>query len=131
VLDRGKLVSLYNLAQAGDEAAMWLYGLGFITNLTGPCCSSSDQLSKPINQFELNFDFRPNAPASPAVAGFGVTGSPLFAAYVGAGTYQINFTVPPKPLGTPACDGRVVTSNLTVTLSGPNSLDAAKVCVNP
>jgi hypothetical protein len=131
VLDCGKLVSLYNLAQAGDEAAMWLYGLGSITNPTGPCCSSPDQLSKPINQFQLNFDFRPNAAASPAVAGFGVTASPLFAAYAGAGTYQINFTVPPIPPGTPACDGTVVTSNLTVTVSGPNSFDAAKVCVSP
>jgi len=130
VLDRGKLVSLYNLAQGGDEAAMWLYGLGSITKPSGPCCSSPDQLSKPINQFQLNFDFRPNAPASPAVAGFGVTASPLFAAYAGAGTYQINFTVPPIPPGTPACDGTVVRSNLTVTVSGPNSFDAAMVCVS-
>jgi hypothetical protein len=131
VLDRGKLISLYNLAQAGDEAAMWLYGLGSITDTTGPCCSGPDQLSKPINQFQLNFDFRPNAPASPAVAGFGVTAAPLFAAYVGAGTYQINFTVPPIPAGTPPCDGTVVTSNLTITASGPNSFDAARVCVSP
>ena len=132
VLDRGKLISLYNLAQAGDEAAMWLYGLGSITDTTGPCCSSPDQLSKPINQVQLKLRL------SSQRSGFArrrrvrrSTASPLFAAYVGSGTYQINFTVPPIPAGTPPCDGTLVTSNLTITVSGPNSFDAARVCVSP
>jgi len=65
------------------------------------------------------------------VAGFGVTASPLFAAYSGAGTYQVNFQVPQIPAGLPACDGQKIKSNLTVTISGSNSFDAAQICVAP
>jgi hypothetical protein len=80
---------------------------------------------------QLNFDYRPNAPASPAVPGYGLTAEPLFVGYTGSGTYQINFAVPPGPLGVPACDGVKIKSNLTVTISGPNSYDAAQLCVEP
>jgi hypothetical protein len=131
VMVQGKLNSLYNLAHGGDELAMWLYGLGAKTEQAPACCNTPDQLSKPTQPFELNFDFRPNAPASPAVAGFGLTASPLFAAYAGAGTYQVNFSVPPVPAGVPACDGQKIKSNLTITISGSNSFDAAQVCVAP
>jgi hypothetical protein len=63
------------------------------------------------------------------VPGFGVTSAPLFAAYVGAGTYQVNFAVPQVPAGLPPCDGVRIKSNLTVTITGPNSSDAAQICV--
>ena len=125
------LNSLYNLAHAGDSLAMWVFGLGAKTSQPEPCCSSPDQLSKPVQSFQLNFDFRPNAPASAAMPGFGVTASPAFAAYVGGGMYQVNFGVPPPPAGLPACDGVRIKSNLTVTLTGPNSYDAAQLCVAP
>jgi hypothetical protein len=55
----------------------------------------------------------------------------MFAAYVGAGLYQVNFAIPPIPAGVPACDGSKIKSNLTVTISGPNSYDAAQICVVP
>ena len=125
------LNSLYNLAHGGDELAVWLYGMGAITQSGPNCCGFPDQLSKPVQQYQLNFDFRPNVPASPAVAGFGVTAAPLFAAHVGAGTYQVNFLVPPVPAGLPACDGVRIKSNLTVTITGANSYDAALLCVAP
>ncbi len=56
-----------------------------------------------------------------AVPGYGLTGKPLLA--VGApwgGLYQVNFIVPPPPAGTilAECDGNIIRSNLTVTLSG-------------
>jgi len=127
----GALNSLYNLAHAGDQLAVWLYGMGAKTQQTPDCCSSPDQLSKPVQGFALNFDFRPNAPAFPVVPGFGLTSTPLFAAYVGAGTYQVNFALPPFPAGLPACDGVRIKSNLTVTITGPNSSDAAQICVAP
>ena len=123
------LNSLYNLARGGDELAMWLFGMGAITTPAANCCSSPDQLGTPIQPFLLNFDFRPNATASPAVPGYGVTAAPLFAAHVGEGTYQVNFVVPPVPAGLPACDGVKIKSNLTVTISGPSSYDAAQICV--
>lgn len=123
------LNSLYDLAHGGDEVAMYLFGMGAVTATAPNCCSSPDQLAKPVQSFQLNYDFRPNAPASPAVAGYGVTGAPAFAAHVGTGIYQVNFVIPPVPAGLPACDGVKIKSNLTVTISGPNSSDAAQLCV--
>jgi hypothetical protein len=125
------LNSLYNLARAGDQLALWMYGMGARTQQAPDCCNSPDQLSRPAQSFQLNFDYRPNAPASPVVPGFGVTAAPLFAAYVGAGMYQVNVAVPPVPAGLPACDGVRIKSNLTVTVTGPNSSDAAQICVLP
>lgn len=125
------LNSLYNLAHPGEQLAVWLYGMGAKTPPAPGCCLSPEQLSKPVQSFQLNFDFRPNAPASPVEPGFGLTSAPLFAAYVGGGTYQVNFAVPPLPAGLPVCDGVRVKSNLTVTVTGPNSFDAAQICVAP
>ncbi|MBZ5619959.1 MAG: hypothetical protein LAQ69_14740 [Acidobacteriia bacterium] len=126
----GALNSLYNLAHGGDELAVWLYGMGAVTPQAPNCCSSPDQLSKPVQQFALNFDFRPNAPLSPVVPGFGLTSAPLFASYAGS-PYLVNFAVPQVPAGLPACDGVRIKSNLTVTLTGPNSSAAAQICVAP
>ena len=123
------LNSLYNLARGGDELATWVFGMGATTAPAANCCTSPDQLGKLIQPFLLNFDFRPNATASPAVPSYGVTAAPLFAAYVGGGDYQVNFAVPPVPAGLPECDGVKIKSNLTVTISGPNSYDAAQICV--
>jgi hypothetical protein len=131
VMGGNTLNSLYNLARAGDPLSVWLYGMGAKTQQTTDCCNSPDQLSRPVQSFQLNFDFRPNAPAFPVVSGFGVTGAPQFTAYVGAGMYQMNFSVPPIPAGLPACDGVRIKSNLTVTVTGPNSSDAAQICVAP
>jgi hypothetical protein len=131
VMGGGSLNSLYNLARGGDQLAVWLYGLGAKTQQAPDCCSDPAQLSQPLQSVQLNYDFRPNAPASPVVSGFGLTNSPLFAAYVGGGMYQVNFAVPPVPAGLPACDGVRVKSNLTVTVTGPNSFDAAQICVAP
>jgi hypothetical protein len=126
----GAFNSLYNLAHGGDELTMWLYGIGAITPAAPNCCTSPDQLPKPVQKFALNFDFRPNAPSSPVVPGFGLTSDPLFATYA-AGPYLVNFAVPPVPAGVPLCDGVRITSNLTVTITGPNSSAAAKICVAP
>jgi hypothetical protein len=43
----------------------------------------------------------------------------------------VNFAVPPVPAGLPACDGVRIKSNLTVTITGPNSSDAAQIGVLP
>lgn len=131
VMVGGSLNSLYNLAHGGDQLAVWLYGMGAKTQPAPGCCNSPDQLSRPVQDFQLNFDFRPNAPASPVVPGFGLSSAPSFAGYTGLGTYQVNFAVPPVPAGLPACDGVKIKSNLTVTVTGPNSFDAARICVAP
>jgi hypothetical protein len=126
-MSNGKINSLYNLAHAGDAMSVWAYGLGALQSQAAPIVTPA-----PLQQpFQLNFDFRPNAPASRPVAGSGVVAAPLAVDYVGSGTYQINFVIPPAPSGLPACDGLTIKSNLTVTVSGPNSFDAAAVCIAP
>jgi len=129
VMVGGALNSLYNLAHGGDELAVWLYGMGAILQQSTGCCSPG-QVPQPAQAFQLNFDYRPNAPASPVVPGFGLTATPLFTGYVGT-PYQLNFAVPPVPAGLLACDGVRIKSNLTVTITGPNSSDAAQICVLP
>ncbi|MBV8841595.1 MAG: hypothetical protein JO307_02185 [Bryobacterales bacterium] len=128
VMVGGALNSLYNLAHSGDELAVWLYGMGAVMQQSTGCCVS--EIPQPVQVFQLNFDYRPNAPASPVVPGFGVTAAPLFTGYVGT-PYQLNFAVPPVPAGVPACDGVRIKSNLTVTITGSNSSDAAQICVLP
>jgi hypothetical protein len=64
----------------------------------------------------------------------GIAGTPVYAAGAeDTGLYQVNFTIPPLPaaLQLPLCDGANITSNLTVTLAGAASMDAAKLCVQP
>ena len=129
-MGQNKLNSLYNLAHGGEELAMWVYGMGAKTEQAANCCMTPEQLSKPVQTFMLNFDFRANAPASPAIAGIGLTGTPNFAVYVG-GLYQVNFRLPAVPADVPRCDGVKVKSNLTITITGSNSSDAAQICVEP
>jgi uncharacterized protein (TIGR03437 family) len=109
----GGLVLRSNPAAPGETLMMWAYGLGA------------------VQTFALDFNFRPNAPASPPVEGFGITGVPVFSGSRGAGLYQINFIVPQPPAGTPLCDASKIRSNLTITLSGFNSQDGAPICVKP
>ena len=107
VMGQNKLNSLYNLAHGGEELAMWVYGMGAKTEQAANCCMTPEQLSKPVQTFMLNFDFRANAPASPAIAGIGLTGTPNFAVYVG-GLYQVNFRLPAVPADVPRCDTRLL-----------------------
>ena len=132
VLVNNRLNSLYNLVRGGDHVALWAFGLG---NLVGQPPAPNDPIAPnqlfPPTRIQLSFDFRPNASASVAVPGYGLTADPLYAGHVGAGSYQINFTIPPVPDDVPPCDGVRIHSNLTVTISGANSYDAAHLCVQP
>jgi len=133
VLVNGRLNSLYNLIKPGDHVALWAYGLGVTSGQPPEPGSPVDptKLFPPIPYVRINYDYRPNAPASPVVPGYGLTGEPEFFGHIGAGSYQINFSIPSPPGAIPACDGVRITSNLTVTISGPNSFDAAQLCVQP
>ena len=86
--------------------------------------------------YTLNFNYRPNALGTKPMPG---SPPPVFAGatpgYVGL--YQVNFIVPDVPAGTPPCAapsrviGRnIVESNLTVTVGGNFSFDAARICVD-
>jgi len=119
-LDNFELNSLYNLAHSGDGVAAYAYGLGALAN------GNVDAPSQLIQTFQVSFDFRPNAAASRVGSGFGLTAAPAFVGYTGGGTYQINFAIPSIPDGLPACDGVAIKSNLTVTISGPNSFELSR-----
>jgi uncharacterized protein (TIGR03437 family) len=84
--------------------------------------------------FRLDFNYRPNALATKPRPD---APQPLYAGatpgYVGL--YQVNFVVPPVPAGTPPCIEQTTTqinpvlSNLTVSIGGESSFDAALICV--
>lgn len=131
VMHDGKLNSLYNVARGGQEVALWAYGLGAKTEQSAQCCNSPEQFAKPVQPFKLNFTFGANVPPTRALTGVGLTADPSFAAYVGGGMYQLNFALPAVPADLPACDGVKVKSNLTITVTGTSSEDAAQICVTP
>jgi hypothetical protein len=74
----------------------------------------------------LNFTFEGVAP----IAERRVTGAaPVYAGLIGPdGLYQINFVLPPVPADLPACSGPG-NFNVTVTVVGTDSADAARICV--
>ncbi len=127
VINKSALVTTSaNPIRPGDGVAAYLYGLGAVELRDDPF-----RRPEPVQSFDLHFDYRPNAPASRAVPGYGLTSKPFFAVGFPGGLYQVNFFVPPPPPGIdlPECDGTTIRSNLTVTLSGLNSFDSASFCV--
>jgi hypothetical protein len=132
----GTLVSRQKPAFQGEIVVAYALGLGS----TAPRVASGQATPAPattVAQFALSFDFRPNAPAIRPISGLGISESPfpappLFAGLVSGlvSLYQINFAIPQIPTGLPSCGGQV-SSNLTVTISGPASFDGASLCVEP
>jgi uncharacterized protein (TIGR03437 family) len=131
----GSLVSATNPAQPGEEVVAYAVGLG----QTNPASVTGQVVIKSaptVTTFTLDYNFHPNALASRPLAN---GPRPVYAGttpgYVGL--YQVNFTVPPMPAGTPPCVDtsklfppyNVVQSNLTVSIGGQYSFDGARICV--
>jgi len=133
----GSPVTVAKPANPGEVLIAYAVGLGQ-TNpplATGKLVSSAAPTQ---TTYGLDFNFRANAlaikpaPNAPAPIYAGATPG-----YVGL--YQINFAVPPVPAETPPCvdPGTVpvgqnaVYSNLTVSIGGAFSFDAARLCVAP
>lgn len=129
-------------AAAGEELVMYAFGLGLTdpsvkTGQKTPASGVSFDPTKPLDDYgiKLYFDFRPNAPPSrpPAMAPNSALVSAnnigLVAGFVGL--YQVNFTVPPVPAGTPPCNHDDIQSNLTVNLVGTWLFDGGRICVSP
>ncbi len=130
----GSPVSVDAPAQPGEELVIYAVGLG----QTSPPLQTGKLVTAAVptqTTYSLDFNFRGNAlgtkppPGAPQPAFAGATPG-----YVGL--YQINFVVPDVPPGTPPCEkpprsipSNVVESNLTVSVGGNYSFDAARICV--
>lgn len=143
----GTPVDIQSPARSGEALVMWAYGLGRTT----PAVPSGQAAPTPAaitqSAFRLNFDYRPNSPpyGTLIVPSACTTTSqcpqiqPAFSGLTPGypGLYQVNFTVPDLPSGTPACSFNSafpyypykVFSNLTVSLIGSGSFDGAGICV--
>lgn len=133
----GSPVTASKPAQPGEELVLYAVGLGQTNppQQTGQPASSAAPTVTPMT---LDFNYRSNAlatkpgPSAPPAPYAGAT--PGF-----AGLYQVNFTVPPVPSGTPACyvnpglvippNSNLVYSNLTVSVGGSTSFDGTGICV--
>ena len=135
----GSLVTPGSPAQGGEEVVAYAVGLGLTTPAV-PTGQAAATATPTYEAFNLDFNFRPNAlaaqPMLPAVASCCVprplVPAPLYSGLVPGyvGLYQVNFVVPPPPVGTQACSG-AAHSNLTVSVGGQFSFDGAGICVAP
>jgi hypothetical protein len=140
----GKQVSATNPAKGGEELVAYAVGLGQ-TNppLTAGVPPSTAAPTSTL--FAIDFNYRPNAlatqPAGPSF--FGAPDGFPTPVFTGAtagfvGLYQINFIVPPAPVGLLPCVDttaivpftNVVQSNLTVSVGSAFSFDGAGICVH-
>jgi len=134
----GSAVTSGSPAQGGEVAVAYAVGLGLTTPVV-PAGLAATAATPTQETFNLDFNFRPNALATQPVQPSGCNTCPVPARpiplYSGlvpgyVGLYQINFTVPPAPVGTQTCSG-AVQSNLTVSVGGLASFDGAGICVAP
>jgi uncharacterized protein (TIGR03437 family) len=140
----GSPVSERSPAKPGEQLVMYAFGLGntLPSVASGHATPSPAPVTRDPFQFQLNFDYRPNAPPSkqlilPPSCSTATACPELRPVFSGltpgfAGLYQVNFIVPVPPPGTPACNVSLyhINSNLTVTLIGISSYDGGGICVD-
>jgi len=115
-------------AHPGEILVMYAWGLGAVSPMVKAGTPSPSPAATVIAPVNLRFDYRPNASASLPIQ----TLQPVFAGLTPTevGLYQINFTVPSPPAGTPNC-GAPITSNLTVSVDvSGHSFSGAAICVD-
>lgn len=138
---KGRPVSVNTPAVAGEELVAYATGLGQ-TNPPLTTGQAATEIAPTIAQFNLDFNYRPNALATQPNNVYPPSNPPLFAGATGGfvGLYQINFIVPPAPAGLQPCSppvladgpiGGLVFSNLTVSVGSLVSFDGAGICVTP
>lgn len=119
---------------AGETVVIYATGLGKINASVADGAAPAGAATT-VAQVWIDFNFRANALAVAPPLQLGIAASDGYAApaYAGAtpgypGLYQVNVQLPSVPAGTPACGGKVA-SNLTITVIGVSSFDAAPTCV--
>ena len=124
---QGPLVSGSAPAKPGETLVVWAYGLGAIDHpMPEICCSSVDQLPLAVQPFNVSLTYA-DAGRFPLRRLAQVV--PNYVGMVGSGLYQVHFVVPAAPSDISPCSGE--SGNLTVQVSGPNSADAAQLCMQP
>jgi uncharacterized protein (TIGR03437 family) len=128
----GSLVSRDNPAQAGEVLTASVVGLGqapagpaLIPVATGAAAPAQ---SPPLDGVVVGFDTRVNASPAMLLPAASVPASSAQLQAGSVGIYQITFTVPSLPGGTPGC-GSTVQSNLTVDFGRMTSYDGVGICV--
>ena len=138
----GTLVSAEKPAQTGETLTAWAVGLG-ATDPPAVTGQTVPQGRPVVAGLDIDYSFRVNAlPVKPQPTVNILIFPNPFAVYAVlvqgfVGLYQINFTVPAAPVGTPACGSlggfgqglNQVQSNLTVSFGGGFSFDGAGICV--
>lgn len=123
----GSPVTRQNPAHPGEVLVAWAYGLGVPG---GSAVAGGISWRVAQNPPELHFQYRPNAAGMRVIQQPGTR--PVFTGLMAPwGLYQTNFAIPELPAGLAlsACDGVEIRSNLTITFSGANSQDSARICV--
>jgi uncharacterized protein (TIGR03437 family) len=120
----GTLVSSASPATAGESITLKAYGLGYadsqvVTGVPSP--------SPAPNVPGLAIDFRFGTDAAVTPPGPNAVTLPAQLVPGSIGLYQLTFSAPALPAGTPACSA--VTNNLTVVIGRSSSFDAASLCL--
>jgi uncharacterized protein (TIGR03437 family) len=124
----GTVVSLEQPARVGETLTMSLVGLGQ-PDQTVATGAASPQPAVPVSDVLMSFDPRANAsPGMPVPESALMAGAQLLPGAVGI--YQVTFTVPALPNGTPAC-GDSIQSNLAVSVGRVTSYGGVAICVDP
>lgn len=128
----GSLVSRDNPAQASEVLTVSAVGLGPVAAGGVPIPvatgSATPPGAPPVDGVMLGFDTRVNASPAMPVPSVAVPANTAQLQPGSVGIYQVTFTAPVLPAGTPAC-GSGVQSNLTVNLTRTASYDGVGICV--
>ncbi len=123
----GTLVDLEHPAAEGETLTMALAGMGRLGQPVSTGVASPDP-APPVDNVWLKFDIRPNQPPVQPDPDSDASSATARLRSGSVGIYEVVFTVPSLPAGTPSCSSDV-RSNLTLSIGRTASYDGAAICV--
>ena len=120
----GQLISASLPAKAGETLLLWAFGLGAITPPIPISSGSPFLIPLAVQPFTIGFSY--TDPTQLPLQRLAQV-APSYVGMVGEGTYQVEFVVPSRPSTLAACTS--TSGNVRLLLSGPNSSDAAQICM--
>ena len=130
----GSLVSSANPALPGEMLTISAVGLGPVatSSVVIPVTTgaATPQPAPSVDGVLVDFDTRVNATPAMLLPSSSLPANSAQLQAGSVGIYQITFTVPAMPAGTPAC-GSTVQSNLTIDIGRTASYDGVGICVDP